>query len=592
MSDIEEAQPKAKKVKLTDDDTICQRLRVGSQFIERGLAERDKIACRRFLDGSETGAFLLYGGDTFDDVGELPETQETGNVNYLAINILTKVAAIAIAAPDFHVDTGSDDPQLTPDDPGAIPKQEMSEIVRQLVRSLWQHNNWVRVFQKAILKRCLSGMGIVAYLWHDTDGPVFEHVKARDFCVDPCVTDWRKLFYAGRRIRMRREQAIERWPLLEEYIALPASGIVNMDEPSTLTKNSVDVWCYFDEKTEAYAYGEQVLEKGENTYGRVPFIILEGEIAPESELSIGDYDFAAQIQDQLARLLSMMNNQAENGGATGWYNPSLLDDKSKNAFTNGRPQEFVAVNGTGEEVFGYVNAQPSDPMLANIFELQMKALDATTNINEYQRGVINQSVKFATEAALLANQSGARGNQARIQFEQFVNFAARCLLQMIHKFSPSMMTGQDYEPILLQCIENVQDISVIESSTAYKDPNAQQQLMLQLMQALMPFMEAGFVNPTPVIQDLLRAFGKDDTQRYMAQAQPGQPPPTMVPPPEPPPAQPPQPSGPNGPQITYHEAPPATPTPPPNITIHAPGSHMSNSKSTHAPTAAKSGKGH
>ena len=517
-------------------ETITGRIRTGQRFIERGLGERERIACKRFLDGSEASAYLLYDDDNFDGVGVLPEAQEVGNVNYLAINILTKVAAVAIGDPDFHVDTGSDDPTILQAQEirgGAsglgsaadaasmgverpeLSRQDMAEIVRRFLRQLWEVRGWARVFRKVLLKRALSGMGILAYLWHDEEGPLFETVRARDFACDPCVTDWRNLHWAARRIRMRREDARARYPKIADMVMAPVSDIPNLDEPSPLSRDTVDLWVYWDRNTEATVYGSDVLEQGPNLYGRVPILILEGDIAPESELSMGDYDTASQLQEMLARLQAMINNQAENGGAIGWYNPGLLDDTSKNAFDSGRPQEFIATQGDGREVFGYIPGQPSDPMLMEAFILAQKGLDSATGVTEYQRGVINQSVKFATEAALLANQSGARGNQARIEFEQFVNFATRCLLQMVRAFAPAMMSdGAPEDALLLQSVMAVQDIKVIEASTSYKDPSAEMQTNLQLLQAMMPFIQAGLVNPTPLVADVFRAFGKRDVHKY------------------------------------------------------------------------------
>jgi hypothetical protein len=517
-------------------ETITGRIRSGARFIERTLGERDKIACKRFLDGSESGAFLLYDDD---GDGILPEAQEVGSVNYLAINILTKTAAVAIGDPDFHVDTGSDDPLLMQQQEGQeapdLSRQDMAEVVRRFLRTLWEMKGWSRTFRKVLLKRGISGMGILAYLWHDEDGPLFEHVRARDFAVDPCVTDWRNLHWGARRIRMRREDAVARYPKLKDMVdTSPAqSDIVDLDGPSPMSKNVVELWIYWDKQTEATCCGSEVLEQGPNLYGRVPLLILEGDIAPESELSLGDYDTCAQIQEQLARYQSMINEQAENGGAIGWVNLNLLDsDTQKTEFQNGRPNSFIQVNGSGEDAIGYIEGQPSDPMLMNAFADQRRSLDSATGVSQFQRGEAGD-VKTATEVAFLANQSGARGGQARIEFEQFVNFAARCLLQMVVAFAPSMMQdGAPEDALLLQSIQAVQDIKVIESSTSYKDPNAEIQTNLQLMQALAPFFGT-LIDPRPIIADTLRAFGKRDVQKYFLQPpvpQPG--PPGVQPPPQ------------------------------------------------------------
>lgn len=534
-------EAKTKRNGQATEDTITGRIRSGKRFIERTLGERDKIACKRFLDGSESGAFLLYDQD---GDGVLPEAQEVGAVNYLAINIQTKTAAVAIGDPDFHVDTGSDDPLLMQMQDGQeqpnLSRQDMSEVVRRFLRTLWEMRGWSRVFRKVLLKRAISGMGIMAYLWHDEDGPLFEHVRSRDFACDPCVTDFQNMDWAARRIRMRREDARVRYPKIVDLadISSAASDIVDLDGPSPMSKNVVELWIYWDKNTEATTYGDTVLEQGPNLYGRVPLLILEGDIAPESELSLGDYDTGAAIQDQLARYQSMMHDQAENGGAMGWVNLSMLDsDAQKTQFQDGRPNGFIQVNGDGGEAIGYIPGKPSDPMLMHQFEAMKQALDGLQAVSQYQRGVIDNEVKFATEAAMLNNQAGARGNQARIEFEQFVNMAAKCLLQMVVAFAPSMMQdGNQNDAILLESIQAVQDIKVIESSTAYKDPNQEMQKVLQLLQAMTPFIEAGMVNPLPLLADVFRAFGYRDIQKYLnlqPQMAPGQAPGGQTPPGQP-----------------------------------------------------------
>ena len=523
-------EPKTKKNGQTAAETILARLPTGQRFIERGLGERQKNACKRFIDGSENATNLIYDDDNFDGVGILPSLLEVGNVNYLAINISTKNASIAIGDPDFHVDTGSDDPLLMQQNEGQeqpnLSKQDMAEVVRRFLKTLWEMKGWVRPFRKTLLMRSLCGMGLLAYLWHDEDGPLFEHFRAKDFACDPCVTDWRNMRWAARRIRMPRAEARARYPKIGDMVVAANTDIPNLDEPSPMSRDTVELWVYWDKNTEATCYGSEVLEQGPNLYGRIPILVMEGDIAPESEFSLGDYDAAAGLQEMLARLQSMMNSQAENGGSIGWYIPALLDDMSKNAFENGRPQEFIAVQTEGSDMMGYIPSQPSDPMLMEAFNLASKGMDAATGVNEYMRGVINQSAKFATEAAMLNNQSGARGNQARIEYEQFVNYAARCLLHMVMAFGPSMMQdGDPNDALLLESIGAVQDIKVIESSTAYKDPNQEMQTNLQLLQAMMPFIQAGMVNALPLIADVFRAFGKRDVQKYLnlqPQTAPGQ----------------------------------------------------------------------
>lgn len=518
------------QAKLTSPEIILGRIPAGKRFIERGIAERDRLHCKRFLDGSEAASLLLLD-DEHDGEGILPHSQEVGNTNYLAINIQTKIASVAIADPDFHVvceeqnvptDPMRSDPALDPTAgmlPPAPPPVTNSEVVRKSLRELWKKRRWARTCRKALLKRSIAGMGCVAYLWESAEGarqgPVLEHVPTKDLSVDPHTTDWRDLTWAARRVRIPRDIAEKRWPARVDF-ANDVNPIPDIDSDRPLAKDRVEVYVYWDAHTEAIVHGGEILERHLNPYGKVPLIFLEGDIAPESEFSLGDYDLATQLQMMLARLQAIINNQAENGGAILWTNKALLSDASKDAFAKGRPNGPVDVQGDAQDAFGYITCEPMNAALLEAFRLAFSGLDSATGVTEYMRGVIQNDPKFATQVASLQAQSGRRGEQARIEYELFMDDCAGAIIELMQKFGPSLLDETDEADMLLfEAFASVQEVSVLEASTAYKDPAYEMQTSLQLLQALMPFVQAGMMPAEPLIQDLLRAFGKRDVQKYL-----------------------------------------------------------------------------
>jgi hypothetical protein len=505
---------------LTKKDLILGRLPKGIAFVKRGLSERDNAACKRFLDGSEYGATLL-GISDYDGIGILPASQETGSVNYLAINIATKVASIAIGDPDFHVEA-TDDPMMEADPPN-------KEIARRFLKSLWKAKQWARVSRKALLKRSLSGLGIVAYLWDAEKGPVFEHVRAADFAIDPNVIDWNGPRWAARRIYLPKDEAEERWPghdfdVMQEK-GQSQKGFPSLDAaPEWKRTDVVELWCYWDALTEAVVYGDVVLEHDDNLYGKIPLLTLEGDLAPESEFSLGDYDGATGLQAMLARLQAAINDQAEHGGAIPWYNPALLGDAGKEALADGHPSGWLPTQSDpADGAFGIIPSTPINPALLEAFSMVQKGLDSFTGVNEYQRGVISQGAEFATEAALLAQQSGARGNQSRIEFEQFVDRMARAVIDLMVKFGPSLADQFDEnDGRLLQACAAVTDICVIESSTTYKNPAYEMQAAIQLVTSLMPFIQLGIINPQKAATKLIQASGERDAASWLMPLMPPQ----------------------------------------------------------------------
>jgi hypothetical protein len=129
-------------------------------------------------------------------------------------------------------------------------------------------------------------------------------------------------------------------------------------------------------------------------------------------------------------------------------------------------------------------------------------------------------VKFATEAAMLANQSGSRGTQARVEYEQFLDEVGQAVIKLILRFGATLADpSQEQDMMLLEALQGIETMDVIESSTSYKDPSYEMQMAMQMTHALMPFIQAGIVNPLPLAMKILRAFGERDPGKYLNQPQ-------------------------------------------------------------------------
>ena len=67
---------------------------------------------------------------------------------------------------------------------------------------------------------------------------------------------------------------------------------------------------------------------------------------------------------------------------------------------------------------------------------------------------------------------------------------------------------------LLSACTAVNDICVIESSTAYKNPAYEMQSAIQLVQVLLPFIQMGIINPQTAAAKLIQASGERDVQSW------------------------------------------------------------------------------
>jgi hypothetical protein len=498
---------------LTDDTIIEERIQAGKTSMQR-VANRVRLACRRFKDPS-----LQYR----DYVGEVDEQDESydqavGTVPYLATNIRTKVDAIAISDPDWHVEMREDQADSEEAQQDLLPP-DASDVVKLYLRSLWETYHWQRVTKRSLTHRTISFKGIVAYLWEeDGRGPAVEHVPAWDLFIDPHVTDWDDLRFGGRRIYMPPDEARKRWPENKELFDTKIAG----EDGGAAKRNSIRLWCYWDKTTECVMFEDTVLEKGENLYGKVPLIFLHGDINPLGEYDTGDYDTCTGMEHQATRITDAINAKATHGNTLTLWHPDAFDAQGKKALQTGQVNQFIPVE-EGVEFQEAIFRLPGEPVTeseVSSLNAMRQALDEATAVNSYMRGSAS-GARFATEVATVVNQSGARGQTARMEYEEFLNKIAHAVLDMTLKFFKPQTPE---ELILLAAIQDVARIKVIESSTAYKDPALEQQIARQLWQDAMQMGSAGApVNVMMFWERYLRACQIRDVKRFEMQPQPQQP---------------------------------------------------------------------
>lgn len=484
---------------------IAERVKLGRKFCRRFVLN-DRQASSKFRDASLVPNLWSSGTGDDDDWneeegGDVPTDAPIGVSNALTTNIVTKCASIAIGNPDWYA--GTSNPENAP-------------IVRTFLREKWRLYNWVRLSQKVLQKRYVSGLGVLAYRWDDKTRSTFEFVQTWDLAIDPHTTDFSTMKWAARRIKMPLREAIA------EYGTEPFS-VANLADDGYLDRERVDIWLYYDQDTEAHVYEGKVLNKdNDNQYGRVPFLWLEGDIDPGTSIwPLGDSQMAAGLQAELSDLNQIISRSAKHGGSINLIDAERLGKAGQEALEDGVPNGFIPVKDLLSPPIVRIPGEAlSDTLLEAKREAQ-QAMDGVQGVNQYMRGVISQSAKFATEAAYVSQQSGARGIQSRVEFERFLNRMAETIIMLEVAFGgPREGHTTDEEYILWEALQDVTEIYVIENSTAFKDPAMEAQTKLQVLntvaQLTLLFAQTG--QPVPNLQhyldDYLRASGIQDTSRY------------------------------------------------------------------------------
>lgn len=491
--------------KLSKSDIVA-RVKMGQQFCKR-FVQNDRQASQKYRDASSDNYWISDDASEDeeyrrDEGGDVPSEVSIGQSNVLTTNILIKCAGISIGNPDWHVKCNN---------------AENQQIVRMFLREKWRLSNWVRLTQRGLQKRYISGLGTLAYLWDSEEHVTFEFVQSWDLSLDPHTTDFTKLRWAARRIKMPVREAIERYG--NKHFNVSA------DAGTSIDKKKSEVWLYYDQEVEAHILDGEVVEQNDNLYGRVPLLFLEGDIDPTSSIwPLGDSQMAAGLQAEISDLNQIISQSAKHGGVINLVATEQLGKAGMQALENGMEQGFVPVDDLTISPVSRIPAEPLSPTVLEARRQSQVALDAVTGVNQYQRGITGGSgAQFATEVAYANQQSGARGIQSRIEFERFLNRMAEIMIGLEVQFGGARegMESEEAEILMLlwEALADVQEVQVIENSTAFKDPAQETQnalLTLNTIAQLTPLFQAmpEMPNLRAYVDDFLRASGHQDVSRY------------------------------------------------------------------------------
>lgn len=508
-------------------DVIRARISAGRWKMDP-VARKDSLASSRFLDstslwiGTES-PLDPYGAqdDTYGD-SNIPTDVGEGQINYLANNIIVNTFSTCINDPDFDVKC----PQAT------IPDAEA--IVRMAFRELWDKQDWAEIDQATYLQMKISGQGYQTWFWNDS-GPQFEQVDTWDLAIDPNITKWgwRKPRWFARRIRKPYDEIMALYPDTYRRVLGINGGPAVYDRGSRdYQRTACNVWIYFDKNTECHLYeggleGNLPLYVSDNMYGEVPLLTLKGVPNPRSPFSLSDYDLAYGEQALIVKLLDRFRNSALNGGSVLVVDENAMGDEAEDdELHDDVIGSILKVDGRPvNEVLWRLPAEAIDSSLLEVLTILRAGLDETTGVNELNRGVASGRKKTATETALMAQQSSARGVANRVKFERFLNRKVKILLDMIVKFG-RVETDNDW--VLWQAMKSVESLSVVERSTVFRDPVTEQTSSMQLFELMansapMLAQQGSMPNLPEFAKDVLRAFNRQNVEKYFIQIQQPQP---------------------------------------------------------------------
>lgn len=505
-------------------EEIIDRLTIGRDFMKtRALVEWRR--CHSFRDpdadptdfgippsDDKTLSAMLAGGEELCDVPVGVGSQQTANV-------LTKVAAIAIGNPALRVTisetTEAEDPE------------RFAQFVEEYWKGEWRAKNWQHECHLALIKQELSGVGLTFFRWDDEQGFMVHTAHSWDIAIDPFVRDWKNLAWAAVRVNMSLRAAISRYG--------KAWFDVNENDKAMLDSEGVQVWTYWDKDTEAVIYNGDVIKAVRNEYGRVPVITLMGDPDPnDTPFPLSNVMLTAGIQRQMTDVQQGINNAAVNGQPINIVNESLVSKSVTDTIQDARAGGWIGVREVPDKAFSRIPAENigNAPVLA--LQLLGNQQDGMMGVSGYDRGVKDQNIQFATEAAMMAQRSGSRAVQSRTRYEAYLRDFAEAWVMSIAAFGGPKLdeNGDPVAPIeaviLWEACSAVTNIEVGENSTTYRDPAAELAPRLQMFQVFgnMAPVIAQFggitVNFKKLIEDILRSAGISNVEDYVLDMAPPQ----------------------------------------------------------------------
>lgn len=502
------------------DDGIAERVEIGHRFMKR-FATIDYNQSAKFRDPKiepvgEVGDTSMFSslGDMDSQITEITE----GTLNQLAANVLTKVAAIGVGEPAISV---SISPQTPPED-----AELYERIVPAYFQHVWRQQDLRRIAAHVLTKRSLCGLGFAFYRWDPVRAFVVEPVHSWDVAIDPFVSinEWRHPVWMARRITISKREAQERFGKRWFEDVVPGET----DEGVTLDSEPVRLWCYYDYEREVYLFNDEIVNKvngrlAPNLYEGVPVLTLQGDYDPSgTPFPLGDTQMVAGLQAAMTELFLTLYYTALHGGPLNVVDETMIKGSVEEAWQRGRQGGVLGVKGNVRDAIQRYPGETVSPALVPTVQQFMAAMDGLMGVSQYDRGVVDRPVNFATEAVLINQRTGARAVQARREYEEWLRALAIALIRTTARFGgPVDDSPRPSEAdILWDACAAVTDVAVVQSSTTYKDPQTEQQPLLALLQTVLQAMPALAASgqPVPNVKEIMdqvfRSFGISETDRY------------------------------------------------------------------------------
>lgn len=261
-----------------------------------------------------------------------------------------------------------------------------------------------------------------------------------------------------------------------------------------------------------------------------PFTMLRNYEVPDHFYPLGDLEQIESLQLELNETRNQMMNHRKKFSRKWVYDKDAFDAQGIAALESDIDNVMVPANGASGDPGKLVAAIPTvitPPEFYNQSDLISNDLDRVSGISDYQRGAQAAIKRTATEAAMIQDAANARAQDRLSKVETILSEIAEQVIGLMQQF----LTGEHVARVVSipgkawinydrDYIQGQFDFEVQGGSTEPRNETFRRQSAMQLIDASMPFLDSGVVNPIALYQHILNSFGITDTGRFMAEQGP------------------------------------------------------------------------
>jgi hypothetical protein len=256
-----------------------------------------------------------------------------------------------------------------------------------------------------------------------------------------------------------------------------------------------------------------------------PFTMLRNYDIPGYFYPMGELEAIEPLQYELNETRTQMMNHRKRYSRKYLFKESAFDDFGRQALSSDEDNAMVPVKGD-ENLGNVVVPMPAlinPPDFYNQSAMIISDMDRVSGVSDYQRGILPEIRRTATEASIIQGSADARASEKLGLIERGIAKCAERLIKLAQQYMTEEQTvrvvdkpGQwAWVEFDNEYINGNFDFTVEAGSTVPMNESFRRQMALQVVDAMAPFAQAGVIKLDALAAYLLETgFGVKDPEKF------------------------------------------------------------------------------